>query len=659
MTRTASAWRALVAALAVTAALPSSASAQEGVPLPKFNPAPAGDRFFGVPSPYAAGDPVAPHVMLLGDYAHNPLVVGRRNADGSTETLTSVVEHQLILHLNGGVALFNRLNINLDLPLFLLQDGRSSPEAGLAASNAFALGDLRLGLRARLFGEYYDGFQLGIGGYVWFPTSGATKDAAFYASDQNVRGLPQVYLGGIVDRFVWSTALGVEVRADQQFPPATPGVQQTSQSSRFDGGIGLGVRLGDERQFQIGPEATVGFDLINPNGKNVNFEALLGAKWRFIKDMEAGIAAGPGMTRGIGTPDVRVVASIAYTPYVKPKDVDRDKDGIVDEQDACPDVPGVRSEDPKKNGCPPPSDRDKDGIIDTDDACPDVPGVKSDDPKKNGCPPPPPDRDKDGIVDDQDACPDLAGVPNEDPKKHGCPPDKDGDGVYDADDACVDVPGIKTADKATNGCPPDTDGDGFRDDKDACPREKGVDDPDPTKRGCPKAVRVSETEIIILQQVQFDTAKAVIKKESDALLDEVAGVLKEHPELDLLEVQGHTDSRAARAYNLKLSEDRAKAVVKALEKRGIEGKRLTAKGYGPDRPIAGNDTEEGRQKNRRVQFIVLSRNGKPVAQKDQPQGAAGQPEPPKKPVTGVAPPKAPPKAPPPKAPPPKAPPKKK
>src|SRR5262249_45090203 len=98
----------------------------------------------------------------------------------------------------------------------------------------------------------------------------------------------------------------------------------------------------------------------------------------------------------------------------KPRD--RDHDGVPDADDACPDVPGVKTDDPQTNGCPP--DRDHDGISDAQDACPDVPGVKTDDPKTNGCPP---DRDHDGIPDNEDACPDAPGKRNADPKKNGCP----------------------------------------------------------------------------------------------------------------------------------------------------------------------------------------------------------------------------------------------
>jgi OmpA-OmpF porin, OOP family len=291
---------------------------------------------------------------------------------------------------------------------------------------------------------------------------------------------------------------------------------------------------------------------------------------------------------------------------VKPKDDDLDT--IINEQDACPTVAGVPNADPTKNGCPAPKDQDGDGIVDELDACPTVAGVASADPKLNGCPLPK-DRDNDGIVDDVDACPDLAGVASTDP--------------------------------AQNGCPPDTDGDGFRDDQDACPQEKGVDDPDPTKRGCPKLVRVTEKEIIILEQVQFDTGKATIKAVSDPLLDGVAAVMKEHPEILKIEVQGHTDTTGTKAINTKLSDDRAKSVRDALVKRGVDAGRFVAKGYGPDVPIGDNKTPEGKQKNRRVQFIVLEKKPKPPVMVPAPPPGATQPPPAAQPGATQPPPVAP------------------
>src|SRR5262249_43118281 len=118
---------------------------------------------------------------------------------------------------------------------------------------------------------------------------------------------------------------------------------------------------------------------------------------------------------------------------------------------------------------------------------------------------------------------------------------------------------------------------------------------------------------LILEQVQFDTGKATIKKVSDPLLDEVAKVLKDHPELLKIEVQGHTDDRGLKAQNKILSQNRADAVMKALVKRGIAAGRLVAKGYGQAAPPDTNTTDAGRQKNRRVQFNIVEKQpkGKP------------------------------------------------
>jgi outer membrane protein OmpA-like peptidoglycan-associated protein len=258
---------------------------------------------------------------------------------------------------------------------------------------------------------------------------------------------------------------------------------------------------------------------------------------------------------------------------------------------------------------PPPSDRDNDGIIDNDDACPDIPGVRTEDPKTNGCPPPPPDRDNDGILDAQDACPDTPGVKTDDPKTNGCPPpppDRDKDGVTDAEDACPDTPGVKTDDPKTNGCPPpppDRDKDGILDQEDACPDTPGPRNQDPKKNGCPEA-RIEAGEIKILQQVKFKTNSAEILPESDSILSAVTKILADHPEISGVRIEGHTDNRGGAAMNLGLSTRRAASVLNWLVRHGIDKSRLTSKGFGLTRPIDSNTTDEGRQNNRRVEFHI-------------------------------------------------------
>ena len=604
-------WRQLrlsACACSLAALSPSVASAQEvqtrAVDLQTFEPAPPGDRFFGVPSPYAAGD-LTFHSAVTLDYAREPLTLVR-SVGGDTEDLGTVVSDQLFLHLGATLSLGNRIALSASMPFALLSRGDAVAAGDFAfqAPREQALGDLRLGVRIRLLGEYYEPLQLGIGGYFWVPTGSEGS----YVSDGAFRGQPQLLLGGRADRFIWSSMAG------PSFTTSTTRFGNLELGHRFHWGAGVGVLLAERRTVQLGVETAGGLDLENADLQTLNSEILAGVKWRLphAEFIEVGLAAGPGVATGIGTPVFRSAFQLAYTPTIKEEHVrkDSDSDGIWDDADACPTVPGVPNDDPKKNGCPE-LDRDHDGILDGADACPTEAGVPSADPSKNGCPIR--DTDEDGILDDVDACPTEPGPASTIPSKNGCPVhDKDGDGVADDEDACVDIPGVMTADPKTNGCPSDTDGDGFRDDVDACPHEKGPDNPDPSKRGCPKRVVFTDSEVKILEQVQFDFAKATIRPASDELLDEVAQVLQDHLEVVKLEIQGHTDHVGPAQYNKKLSEDRAKSVMTALVKRGVDQGRLTATGYGFDQPIADNKTESGRQTNRRVQFIVLEKKPIPV-----------------------------------------------
>ncbi|HEX7670017.1 MAG TPA: OmpA family protein, partial [Polyangiaceae bacterium] len=321
--------------------------------------------------------------------------------------------------------------------------------------------------------------------------------------------------------------------------------------------------------------------------KGSPIEGVIGAHYLIADAFRIGAGVGPGLTQGFGTPKVRGLLSFEWAPGIeKPKKKeepaaprDRDEDGIYDDDDACPDKPGVTSDDPKKNGCPLPGDRDHDEILDEDDACPDEKGVKSDDPEKNGCKVR--DRDKDEIVDDKDACPDEKGVPNDDPEKNGCPP------------------------------PKDTDDDGILDPEDACPKDPGPKNEDPKKNGCPVA-HIEQGQIRIIEQVQFKTASDVILPASDGVLNAVLQVMKDHGEITKISVEGHTDNRGAAAYNKKLSERRAASVVRWLTGHGIDAKRLASAGFGMEKPLDENSTDEGRQRNRRVEFHIREIDGKPA-----------------------------------------------
>jgi OOP family OmpA-OmpF porin len=134
-----------------------------------------------------------------------------------------VVEHQLIIHLNATAVLFDRVAVNLDMPFSLFQSGEGSVEEGdiqLTSPDGPAIGDLRIGARVRLFGEYHDPFQIALGGYVWVPVG--SEDA--YVTDGSVRGYPHAIVGGRADRFIWSFSAGPSSAAPRSSvtrPPAT------------------------------------------------------------------------------------------------------------------------------------------------------------------------------------------------------------------------------------------------------------------------------------------------------------------------------------------------------------------------------------------------------------------------------------------------------
>ena len=174
------------------------------------------------------------------------------------------------------------------------------------------------------------------------------------------------------------------------------------------------------------------------------------------------------------------------------------------------------------------------------------------------------------------------------------PADKDGDGIADADDACPDQKGVGNADKGKNGCP-----------------EAATPPPPPPPVGN-KSVSIDGNELKIARKIQFKTASAQIEgKDSETLLDDIAEFLKnDGKSIDMLEVAGHADKTGDAKKNLLLTDDRAKSVVAALVKRGVDANKLRAKGYGPYCPVDPGTSPESLEKNRRVQFAILKMNGK-------------------------------------------------
>lgn len=259
---------------------------------------------------------------------------------------------------------------------------------------------------------------------------------------------------------------------------------------------------------------------------------------------------------------------------------DTDEDGIQDSEDDCPEVAGIA----EFKGCP---DTDGDGLKDSDDLCPETPGPIEND----GCP----DTDGDGIFDYLDECPTEPG-PGE---NRGCPwPDTDGDGLLDKDDKCPNNPGPVE----NEGCPyTDTDGDGVLDKDDQCPNVVGI----PENFGCPE-IKEEEQEIIntAFENLEFESGKDVIRNSSFPSLVELAELLKKKPEWKL-RIAGHTDNVGSERNNLVLSKKRAEAVKNFLTDNGVNPENIIVEYYGETQPIADNETQEGRQKNRRVEMTIV------------------------------------------------------
>jgi OmpA-OmpF porin, OOP family len=275
---------------------------------------------------------------------------------------------------------------------------------------------------------------------------------------------------------------------------------------------------------------------------------------------------------GAGSADARAFVGIVFEPSIG----DRDGDGLKDDVDRCPDDPEDFDDYEDLDGCPE-LDNDRDRLSDDVDRCPNEP------------------EDLDG-VDDEDGCPDPDEL------------DRDGDRIRDDVDGCPDDPEDIDQHQDRDGCPdPDNDGDRILDVDDLCPNEPEdfdrVDDQD----GCPERDKITRTKgsIDVLDNIYFETDSAVIKLESYGLLDAIADSVRGWPDIRLLEVQGHADERGAHDYNLRLTQARAESVVRYLVGKGIEARRLRARGFGETRPRDPGHTEGAWSQNRRVEFVIL------------------------------------------------------
>jgi outer membrane protein OmpA-like peptidoglycan-associated protein len=411
-----------------------------------------------------------------------------------------------------------------------------------------ALGDLRLVPKFAFLSDRTDGLGLALIAEVRVPTH--TSD--LYGGARMVVAAPRL----VIDHrwmgtgFRLGGSLGAILRESTQFLNVMAGQELTASVAaayRFDMGFSPVELLFDLQAF-IGLQQT--------DAEEVSLEALGAARIYFTPDLTLNIGAGVGVLEGFGTPTFRVLTGLRWEP--SPNDPDRDG-----QPTTPPD--GDPTYDEANEGRQGGQDgQGSQGGQGQDDEDPDAAEQR---------------RREDAAKRGYDACPnepeDFDGIEDDD----GCPEgDEDEDGVLDMYDRCP------TEAEVINGF----------EDEDGCPDEG------------PARVIVEDGRIVILETIRFKPNSDELEPESEPILNQVTLVLKARKDIKRVSIEGHTDNTGSREVNQRLSTDRAKSVRQYLIDRGVAPARLESRGFGQDKPIGDNKTDEGRAQNRRVEFIIVS-----------------------------------------------------
>ena len=321
-----------------------------------------------------------------------------------------------------------------------------------------------------------------------------------------------------------------------------------------------------------------------------------GASYRINDDWsvrgDARLVFPPSSEGGFASTDYEALVGASYTFGSKTEEPET----LVEVVDETSCVDGVGP------GCPP-ADEDGDGIVGEADKCPDQAETANSFEDDDGCPDEAPDTDGDGISDPTDSCIDTPEDMDSFEDTDGCPEeDNDKDGLVDAMDSCP----IELGPVENRGCPDtDRDEDTVVDRLDNCPDEKGTVE----NHGCEaeQLVVIAKGELQILDKVYFARGIATIEKRTYPLLNNLAAVLANHPEIETVEISGHTDGRGSADKNLALSQYRAEAVRRYLVSKGVEKKRLKPVGYGETMPVVKGNDKAASEANRRVEFKLITK----------------------------------------------------
>ena len=583
----------------------------------RFTPAPGAGNYLMVDGAVVSGH-VVPTAGLFIDYAHRPFVLFTATCAGGdaddcevVEADKEIVSYQLTFSAMATLSLWQRLQLGLVVPVVLTSgesfratvEGRDEEFVDIRGGDAFGLGDPRLSAKVRLAGEGGRGFYLSAVGFLTAPLGEATAEGRSIG-DESLTGGGHLAFEYVLDGARVGINAGGVVRPTRELLSTEMGPELT---------YGVGGSVDVTTLLRVVGEVTGASQLSSQLDENP-VEARAGGEL-LVGDLALALGGGVGLLSGVGVPNFRVFAGLAY----RPAGVDSDGDGVSDRNDKCPSAIEDQDNYQDDDGCPD-EDNDGDGIADGSDRCPDSaedPDGKED---TDGCPDL--DNDGDGVQDGYDSCPNEVEDKDGDRDEDGCPDDdRDRDGVPDAADKCPNDPEDTDGFGDEDGCPEsDFDGDTIPDDEDQCPDEAedkdGVDDTD----GCPdviaastappppELVKVTCEKIEVSQKIFFKSNSAVIENRSHELLNAISAALHQAKHVKKVRVEGHTDDKGNDNKNMKLSQGRAEAVRDYLVTAGISSERLDAQGFGETRPLADNKTREGRDENRRVEFVIVDQS---------------------------------------------------
>ncbi|MEZ4319591.1 MAG: OmpA family protein [Myxococcota bacterium] len=577
-------------------------------------------------------------------YAHRPLVFvpDADDVDG-TNIVSDVLQFDALAMYH-----YDRFRIGVDIPVYLYS-------AGQLTQDGAGIGDIALDGRVTLLDRTDKGFGAAVGGRLTLPTSSVEAPLGLRSVGGEVFGI----VDGEVEDILLAFNLG------GRFVPSAD-LNNVKLNDQLFARLGAGWQLVDDAGVSLDLNTNLNLGEVG-NIAGIPIEALLGGWGRIGDDFVLRGGVGTGLTPGVGSADFRTVVTIGYEPR---EDLDPDLDGLVGDEDQCPNDPEDKDDFEDLDGCPD-LDNDKDGILDQADQCPNDP------------------EDVDGFQD-EDGCPDFTTQITVKVKKQNGELVPGATGTITAENVeekgatpefLVDLHEgtYKLAAKAPEFLPNESE---F-----TVPLPNGKDEvvitlqpdvimgdlkilvtnpagepltdliwyldggvgPAPMNEGAvtvkipagehaldirregfithrskvtvpekaqkevvivlqPSQVTVTKEKIDVKGTVYFDTAKATIQSRSFGLLDDVAGVLLDHPEITKVRIEGHTDSRGGADYNRTLSDKRAKSVMQYLVNKGVDQGRLTAIGYGEDRPVDDRNVAEAWEKNRRVDFFIEERS---------------------------------------------------